>query len=130
MSLTAHFFNRLSHEIETRVLGLIYCEESQTADAQHKQISDLLSNFFGDVENFTVTAITTDNAAVMKATARLLKMTHVGCFAHSLQLSLKDNLYGKKKGVFVDLVTKVLCFLRLTLEIYDNIDSCENTQKN
>jgi hypothetical protein len=107
LSLIAHFFNCLSGEIEFRVLGLIHIKESMTAEVQQHHIQDLLTELFGNVTDFSITTITTDNASVMKAMARILGMNHIGCFAHSLQLSLKNHLSGKK-GVFCNLVTKVL----------------------
>ena len=87
---------------------MVSCEESMTAIVQQQIIREKLEYFLGTDKHFQVVAMTTDNASVMLATARLLGFNHVGCFAHALQLCLKSHLSGKKKSVFNLLVQKVL----------------------
>ena len=74
----------------------------QTAAGHAQLIQNLLAKHEGLVDK--VRCLTSDNASVMKLTARLLNVEWFGCFPHTLNLVVKDGL---KISQCVDLLANI-----------------------
>ena len=97
--VTGHYLPRGSITIESAALQLIDCSDiDHTAEMYAKKIEDEVISRFKLIENdVTIVCATTDNAANMIATAKELKIRHMGCYSHTLQLAVNDLLDPKKK---------------------------------
>lgn len=62
----------------------------QTAEGHAQLIQNLLSQHEGLIEK--VRCLTSDNASVMKLTAKLLNVEWFGCCPHTVNLVVKDGL--------------------------------------
>ena len=86
-ALTAHFIGN-DFKLKSVVVGVVVIED-KTAEGHEEIISSLLSEYN---LNGRITGITTDGAAVMPATARLLKYKWFWCVAHLINLVVQDGL--------------------------------------
>ncbi|XP_055522567.1 E3 SUMO-protein ligase ZBED1-like [Wyeomyia smithii] len=87
-ALTAHFIDK-NGEMKSYLLECSEFTFKHTAENIAEWISNVLRKF--EIE-YKITAIVTDNATNMRATANILKIRHVRCFAHSLNLVVQNAI--------------------------------------
>ena len=88
MTVTAHFINT-QWQLRSRVLSTALVEGSHIAQ---KLASAMQKVFQAWGINEKVETITTDNAANVKAAVELLQVRQQPCFAHTLNLAVKDAI--------------------------------------
>ncbi len=87
IALTGHFI--LGNKFQSVTIGVEKLTD-QTAAGHVTAIKNILSKHEGLLPK--VHTMISDNAEVMKCTARLLKLFWFGCFPHTLNLVVKDGL--------------------------------------
>lgn len=88
LGLTAHFVGE-SFTLSSEVLDVSFSEERHTADNVAKHITELVAKW--KIEG-KVVAMVTDNARNMTNAVDQLPYVHIGCAAHTLQLSVNKAL--------------------------------------
>lgn len=104
LGITCHFFEVTnSLTLHSTTLDVILIEKDETAN----NLSQLIRNCLTDWEIFDkVNHIVTDNAANMKLTVELLNKKHFPCFAHSLNLGLKNAITKRNNKEVLSVITK------------------------
>ena len=87
-ALTGHFIDE-NFKFQSVTIGIEQLID-QTAAGHAQLIQNLLAKHESLVDK--VRCLTSDNASVMKLTARLLNVEWFGCFPHTLYLVVKDGL--------------------------------------
>ena len=88
MTLTAHFVNT-QWKLCSRVLSTTLVEGSYTAE----NLASVMRHVFQTWGiSKKVTTVTTDNTANVSAAVELLQVTHQACFAHTLNLAVKEAI--------------------------------------
>ncbi len=93
--------------IETYTLGMFEFSGSHTANALVTAFEEVVTPF---IPMERVTALTTDNASNMRSFARKLKVNHIPCFAHLLQLVVRAGL--SEIGEFINKCSDLAKFTR------------------
>lgn len=106
-ALTAHFVDRQGH-LKCYLLECSEFSEKHTGDNISSWVTTVLQKFNID---YKITAIVTDNAANMKSAASNLKIRHVSCFAHSLNLVVQNAISRSIKPT-VDKVKSVVQYFK------------------
>ena len=89
MSLTAHFVDS-KWDLQSKVISVSRITESQTGEHIAKELEESMKTWNIDKK---VVAVVTDGAKNMMKAGRLLTdVDHVYCFAHNLNLAVKDTL--------------------------------------
>ncbi|XP_029160189.1 zinc finger BED domain-containing protein 6-like, partial [Nylanderia fulva] len=104
LGITCHFFKVTNFlTLHSTTLDVILIEKDETAN----NLSQLIRNCLTDWEIFDkVNHIVTDNAANMKLTVELLNKKHFPCFAHSLNLVLKNAITKCNNKEVLSIITK------------------------
>ncbi|XP_005113571.2 zinc finger BED domain-containing protein 1-like, partial [Aplysia californica] len=104
ITVTAHYFLPLpSWDLQSAVLTTQRVTVDHTAANIAKVLTDIFHHW--GIED-KISSIVTDNASTMVSLVKdHLKKHHVRCFAHSLNLIVRDAL--KNSGELVELITKV-----------------------
>jgi hypothetical protein len=87
-ALTGHFIDE-DFKFQSVTIGIEQLLD-QTAAGHAQLIRNLLDKHEGLLEK--VRSLTSDNASVMKLTAKLLNLEWFGCFLHTVNLVVKDGL--------------------------------------
>jgi hypothetical protein len=87
-ALTGHFIDE-DFKFKSVTIGIEQLLD-QTAAGHAQLIRNLLAKHEGLLEK--VRSLTSDNASVMKLTAKLLNLEWFGCFPHTVNLVVKDGL--------------------------------------
>lgn len=89
MAVTGHFINKETLEFHSTLIQCAAVEGSHTGERIANELRVIFAEWaISDRVNFMVT----DNAANMKAAARILEIPHFGCFAHKLNLIVQTAL--------------------------------------
>eukprot|EP01119_Soliformovum_irregulare_P012057 TRINITY_DN3101_c0_g1_i3.p1 TRINITY_DN3101_c0_g1~~TRINITY_DN3101_c0_g1_i3.p1 ORF type:complete len:539 (+),score=60.01 TRINITY_DN3101_c0_g1_i3:235-1851(+) len=121
IGITGQFFNKITKQLEMRVLDLIPCSESETGVEIASKIEEVLRMYgIGTVgTSIKVMGITTDNGSNMLDGVKRLGFPQVNCMAHSLQLCLTGPLFGNSqngkhpnKGIMLPLVKKFRAYAK------------------
>ncbi|KAL0861646.1 hypothetical protein ABMA27_009140 [Loxostege sticticalis] len=89
MAVTGHFINKETLEFYSILIQCAAVEGNHTGE----RIADELRVIFAEwAISDKVNFIVTDNAANMRAAARILEISHFGCFAHKLNLIVQTAL--------------------------------------
>ncbi|KAL0812030.1 hypothetical protein ABMA28_009424 [Loxostege sticticalis] len=89
MAVTGHFINKETLEFYSILIQCAAVEGNHTGE----RIADELRVIFAEwAISDKVNFIVTDNAANMRAAARILEIPHFGCFAHKLNLIVQTAL--------------------------------------
>ncbi|XP_053686263.1 zinc finger BED domain-containing protein 4 [Sabethes cyaneus] len=106
-ALTAHYIDKRG-VLQAVLLECSSFHQRHTAENIAGWIEVVLIRFS---IRYKVTAIVTDNAANMKDTATILKIRHLGCFAHTLNLIVQDAIRSTVKNV-VDKAKATVSFFK------------------
>ena len=87
ITVTSHFITP-DWKLNSYVLATRMTEERHTGSNIATEVESILREF--NVAN--VTSLVTDNASNMVIAAKELKLPHINCFAHTLQLVIEDGL--------------------------------------
>ena len=87
ITVTSHFITP-DWKLNSYVLATRMTEERHTGSNIATEVESILREF--NVAN--VTSLVTDNASNMVIAAKELKLPHINCFAHTLQLAIEDGL--------------------------------------
>lgn len=111
IGLSAHYVDS-EFSLQSRVLEVFPFDESQTADRLHTYLKERVNlHFPGEV---LIHAFTTDNGKnYVSAMRRFLQDDHLPCFAHTLQLAVRDVL---NQAPWVALIAKVKEVAKATRE--------------
>lgn len=107
LGVTCHFYSSYSKsdriELISSALDMVLIEKDKKAETPAEIIKKVLIEFniLGKVSHQI-----TDNAANMKATAELLQIKHIPCFAHTLNLVLRSALCTS--GAFEEKIWEVI----------------------
>ena len=93
MGVTAVFLTDSFHLIHT-TLGIYCSNEAQTGENICNHMMDVIEQWNLSAKVFSLCS---DNAANMMKASRLLKLSHLPCMAHTLQLSINHGL--KESGI-------------------------------
>lgn len=105
LGITCHFFEEISDSLvlHSTALDVILIEKDETA----KNLSQLIRNRLTEWEIFDkVNHIITDNAPNMKLSVELLNKKHFPCFAHSLNLVLRNAVTKCNNDEILSVITK------------------------
>lgn len=106
LGITCHFFEELlnsSINLHSTALDILLIEKDKTAN----NLSELIRNCLNEWGIFDkVNHIVTDNAANMKLTVELLNKKHFPCFAHSLNIVLKNAIIKCNNDEVSAVITK------------------------
>ena len=94
-ALTAHYFDK-NVSIKSHLLECSEFSDRHTADNIRAWVTKIFDRFEIGAK---VIALVTDNAANMKAAASLLKVRHLSCFAHTLNLVVQSAIKSSIKNV-------------------------------
>ena len=94
LSLTVHFLTP-AYELKSYCLRTIYMPMSHTAENLATMIRGILSEY--DLYMDDITTFTTDNAANMKAAARVLGVSRIPCFGHILHNAINNAIKDNEK---------------------------------
>jgi uncharacterized protein YchJ len=108
LSLTAHFID-VDWKLQSRCLDIIELDEAHTGEVIEEIIKERLQHYIVHDKKIiiNVASITTDNGANMLKAVRLTTWNGIECFAHTLQLCIKDSLDGEEHGIFTSLLYKI-----------------------
>ncbi|XP_058816189.1 zinc finger BED domain-containing protein 4-like [Topomyia yanbarensis] len=106
-AITAHFFDK-SNQLMSHLLECSEFNERHTGENIASWIMRVLKLFCIDSK---VAAIVTDNAANMKSAASILKMNHLPCFAHTLNLLVQNAIASSIQGT-VDKVKHIVQYFK------------------
>lgn len=105
LGITCHFFeeNLDSLVLHSTALDILLIEKDETAHNLSQLIRDCLIewNIFDKVNH-----IVTDNAANMKLSIEMLNKKHFPCFAHSLNLVLRNAITKCNNSEVLSVITK------------------------
>ena len=112
MTVTVHFID-MDWQLESRVLSTSILEGSHTGERISSALRDLFSAW--GIQD-KVTTIVTDNAANVKNAVALLGIRHQPCFAHTLNLAVKEAI-RKTPDVFAakNKVKNIVTFFTIVL---------------
>ena len=108
LGITCHFLEENVEEgryaLVSAALDTIKLKKDETAESLKRILESVFKQWgiLGKVQ-----CLVTDNAPNMKKTADLLQIKHLPCFAHSLNLVIKNAVLCKKKNKFVNNKTEV-----------------------
>jgi hypothetical protein len=108
LSVTGHFIDK-DFRLHSRCLDVIELMESHTAELIESTIKQILHSYTHLEDNLklNVVSFTTDNGANMLKAIRLGAWPGIECFAHTLQLCIKEGLDDDEKGLFKTLLFKI-----------------------
>lgn len=107
-TITAHMIDE-DWEINNYVLETTRMEDAHTAE----NISNFLTSSISKwnlQKNGLLPSVTTDNASNIVNAARLAKLTHVGCFAHTLNLASQKGLRVPQMDRLLGRIRRVVSF--------------------
>lgn len=117
LGMTAHFVNS-DFELSNHVLDVSYSAERHTSENVAKHIKQLITDW--KIEN-KVNAIVTDNAKNMVNAVTQLPFVHLGCAAHTLQLSVSKALKACDVDVLLSKVRKIVGHVRHSPANYNEL---------
>uniref|UniRef100_A0AAG5DQS5 HAT C-terminal dimerisation domain-containing protein n=2 Tax=Anopheles atroparvus TaxID=41427 RepID=A0AAG5DQS5_ANOAO len=94
-AITGHFINEDGY-LQTLLLKCSEFALNHTAVNIAEWIQNIMEEY--DIKN-KVVAVVTDNATNMKAAINILKLTHIPCFAHSLNIIVQTSLKTSIKRI-------------------------------
>ena len=103
LSLTAHWINN-SFEKQSAVLHAQSLEMAHTGEYIASCISTMLDKW--DISHNCVHLVLSDNASNMVKAMQDASLPHFGCFAHSLQVVVKDGLLSQRAIADITAVCK------------------------
>jgi hypothetical protein len=110
LAIAVHFVTSTG-TMDHALLPVIRMKEAHTASNMNVQFRSELSKFLSVDENeLRMGGITTDNATNMEAFGNLCDFTWVSCFAHSLNLFVKDVVIEDAEAMFSKLRALVVKF--------------------
>ena len=105
LSLTAHWINN-SFEKQSAVLHAQSLEMAHTGEYIASCISTMLDKW--DISHNCVHLVLSDNASNMVKAMQDASLPHFGCFAHSLQVVVKDGLLSQRAIADITAVVRAL----------------------
>jgi hypothetical protein len=97
LGITAHALD-MEFKPVSAVIGVKEITFKQTSAALSASIQEELDQIFGDGKAPYVCSVVTDNAPNYLGAGKILSAMSIGCFAHLLQLVVKDVLRFRPKG--------------------------------
>ena len=94
ISLTAHWLSPHSFKRKSTMLNASLIPGSHTGDAIRMKCEEMIGNW--DIQKSQLHCFVVDNAANMKKAIVDGGYTHVGCFAHTLQLVINDGILSQR----------------------------------
>lgn len=116
-ALTAHYFDK-NVSIKSHLLECSEFSDRHTADNIRAWVTKIFDRFEIGAK---VIALVTDNAANMKAAASLLKVPHLSCFAHTLNLVVQSAIKSSIKNV-VDKSKSIVQFFKKSAHALANLN--------
>lgn len=108
IAITSHFLDSSFH-LHSRCLDLFELDESHTGEAIQKSVQKAVEYFtIQEDSKISVVSLTTDNGANMLKAVKLSCWPGIECFAHTLQLCIKNPLDSDEMGIFRQMLYKVL----------------------
>ena len=123
LTLTAHFIS-FSWELRAVVLNTLRIRDSHTGEKIASEIRSALEHWG---ISHKVSTIVTDNATNMISAANVLSLRHVPCFAHTLNLVVKDAIAANNE--ISGVIAKVKAIVSHFHHSAKATDKLQDTQK-
>lgn len=111
ITVTAHYIDE-SWKMKNKILATRELDNNSGEVFRHtgENLARVLCDIVSEFEVKSVSGITTDNASNMLSAASEAKYTHINCFAHTLQLAVKDALSLNSVDKLIVIARKIGAF--------------------
>ena len=112
ITMTIHYISPEDYTLKARVLDTNRVAEDHTAENLNKELGETINEFGIKKEGL---AIITDNAANIVKACKLGGYSHVGCFAHALNLAVQ-------KGTAIPEASRIIGKCRQIVSFFNKSD--------